>query len=63
MQGTADRLFPFEGGQFIAEQIPDALFYTFKGRGHLLFLQALGEFCDVLRQFVLTEAIPSQESI
>jgi class 3 adenylate cyclase/pimeloyl-ACP methyl ester carboxylesterase len=63
MQGTADRLFPFEGGQFIAEQIPDALFYVFKGRGHLLFLTAPGEFCEVLRQFVLTETIPSQAAI
>ena len=62
MQGTTDRLFPLEDGQFIAEQIPDALFYAFKGRGHLLFLTAPGEFCDVLRQFVLTETIPSTQS-
>ncbi|UCF83745.1 MAG: alpha/beta fold hydrolase [Desulfobacteraceae bacterium] len=63
MQGTADLLFPFEGGRFIWEQIPDALFYAFKGRGHAFFLTAPGEFCEVSRQFVLTETIPSQAAI
>jgi class 3 adenylate cyclase/pimeloyl-ACP methyl ester carboxylesterase len=63
MQGTADLLFPFEGGRFIWEQIPNALFYAFKGRGHLFFFTAIVEFCEVLRQFFLTETVPSQEAI
>jgi pimeloyl-ACP methyl ester carboxylesterase len=59
MQGTADLIFPIEGGRFIWEKIPDALFYAFKGRGHLFVFTAPGEFCEILRQFVLTETVPS----
>jgi pimeloyl-ACP methyl ester carboxylesterase len=59
MQGTADILFPFEGGRFIWEQIPNALFYAFKERGHLFAFTAPEDFCEVLRHFVLTETVPS----
>ena len=59
MQGTADVLFPFEGGRFIWEQIPNALFYAFKGRGHSFAFTAPGEFCEVLREFVLRGTVPS----
>jgi len=63
LQGTADILFPFEGGRFIREQIPNALFYAFKGRGHSFAFTAPGEFCEVLRQFVLTGTVPSPAAI
>jgi pimeloyl-ACP methyl ester carboxylesterase len=59
MHGTADALFPFEGGRFIWEQIPNALFYAFKGRGHSFAFTAPGEFCEVLREFVLRGTVPS----
>jgi len=61
MQGTEDMLFPFKGGGFIWEQIPNALFYAFKGKGHLFFSLVPDEFCEVLRQFILTENVPSSD--
>jgi pimeloyl-ACP methyl ester carboxylesterase len=59
MHGTADVVVPFEGGRFIWEQIPNAFFYAFKGRGHPFAFTAPGEFCEVLREFVLRGTVPS----
>jgi pimeloyl-ACP methyl ester carboxylesterase len=61
MAGTEDMLFPFEGGRFIWEQIPNALFYAFEGRGHVYFSLVPDEFCEVLRQFILTGTVPSSD--
>ena len=54
MHGTADRQTLFETGQRVAETIPGAQLYPFEGRCHLPMLTATQEFCDVLREFVLT---------
>ena len=40
--------------KYAAEQIKHALVYEFPKAGHNPWLTALGEFCDVLRQFVET---------
>ena len=54
MHGTADRAVPVELGRQLAANIPGAQFYPFEGRCHLCTMTATEEFCDVLRQFVLT---------
>lgn len=54
MHGTADRAVPVELGRQLAASIPGALFYPFEGRCHMCTMTATEEFCDVLRQFVLT---------
>jgi class 3 adenylate cyclase/pimeloyl-ACP methyl ester carboxylesterase len=54
MHGTADRATPVELGRQLARQIPGAQFYPFEGRCHVCILTATEEFCEVLRQFVLT---------
>ena len=38
----------------LAAQIPGGRFYPFVGRCHLCNMAMTEEFCDVLRQFVLT---------
>jgi pimeloyl-ACP methyl ester carboxylesterase len=58
MHGTDDRNVPFEVGRYLAEHIPGAQFYAFKGRGHVPVSTATGEFCEVLRSFVRTGSIP-----
>ena len=64
MHGTEDRLFPFAAAQFLAEHIPGAQLYAFAGRGHLVTFTAAQEFCDVLRQFVITgEAADPKTSV
>jgi pimeloyl-ACP methyl ester carboxylesterase len=54
MHGTADKCTPLELGRQLAARIPGAQFYPFEGRCHLCMVTATQEFCDVLRQFVLT---------
>ncbi len=38
--------------------VPGAQLYLFEGRGHLPIFTATGEFCEVLRSFVLTGTVP-----
>jgi class 3 adenylate cyclase/pimeloyl-ACP methyl ester carboxylesterase len=54
LHGEEDRLFPVEAGRYMAEHIPGAQFYGFKGRGHLLVATATAEFAQVVRNFVRT---------
>jgi class 3 adenylate cyclase/pimeloyl-ACP methyl ester carboxylesterase len=54
MHGTADRNTPLEAGQRLAKMILGAQLYLFEGRCHVCMLTATQEFCDVLRDFVLT---------
>ena len=58
MHGTADRRIPIEAGHYLAEQIPGALFYPLQGKGHVPAFTATSEFCEVLRCFVRTGALP-----
>ena len=54
LHGEEDCIAPLEGGRYMAEHIPDARFYTFKGRGHGLIWTAIGEFVQVVREFIQT---------
>jgi len=56
--GTQERRVSFEAARYLAEHIPGAQLYLFEGRGHLPIFTATGEFCDVLRSFVRTGAVP-----
>ena len=58
MQGTEDLRIPFEYSQIVSQRINGCLFYPFEGRGHTPQMTAPGEFCEVLRQFVLEGTIP-----
>jgi class 3 adenylate cyclase/pimeloyl-ACP methyl ester carboxylesterase len=58
MHGAEDRNVPIEAGRYLAEHIPQARFYAFKGRGHVPVSTAPAEFCDVLRYFVRTGSVP-----
>ena len=42
LHGEEDCIAPLEGGRYMAEHIPDARFYTFKGREHGLLWTATG---------------------
>jgi class 3 adenylate cyclase/pimeloyl-ACP methyl ester carboxylesterase len=53
MHGTEDLRIPFDYSRVIVGRIPGALLYPFEGRCHAPNMTATGEFCDVLRQFVL----------
>jgi class 3 adenylate cyclase/pimeloyl-ACP methyl ester carboxylesterase len=57
MHGTEDRNVPLEVGRYLAEHIPGAQLYGFKGRGHVPVFTATAEFCDVLRCFVRTGSV------
>jgi class 3 adenylate cyclase/pimeloyl-ACP methyl ester carboxylesterase len=61
MHGTADRNTPLEAGQRLAEMIRGAQLYLFEGRCHVPMLTATQEFCDVLREFVLTGELSMPE--
>jgi pimeloyl-ACP methyl ester carboxylesterase len=52
LHGDEDRLIPYEAGRRLAELIPGAQFYTFKGRGHALYATATAEFVQVVRNFL-----------
>jgi class 3 adenylate cyclase/pimeloyl-ACP methyl ester carboxylesterase len=54
LHGEADRLFPLEAGRYMAEHIPGAQFYVFKGRCHLPVATATVEFAQVVKRFVRT---------
>ena len=54
MHGTEDKITPLDLGRQLAASIPGAQFYPFEGRCHMCTMTATEEFCDVLRQFVLT---------
>ena len=60
MHGTEDRRVPLEIGKYIAEQIDGGLFYPLEGKGHLPMATATGEFCEVLRQFILTGTVSKE---
>jgi pimeloyl-ACP methyl ester carboxylesterase len=63
MHGTEDLRVPFACGRYVAEQIPGARFYAFEGRGHLPMTTAIGEFCQVLRHFILTGETPPRDNM
>lgn len=54
LHGEADRLVPVDAGRYVADQIPDAQFGVFKGRGHSLIATATPEFAQVIRNFIRT---------
>jgi pimeloyl-ACP methyl ester carboxylesterase len=54
VHGTEDRQVPFAAAEYLAEHIPGAQLYPFKGYGHVPLFTATQEFCDVLRRFVQT---------
>jgi class 3 adenylate cyclase/pimeloyl-ACP methyl ester carboxylesterase len=58
--GTADCRVPFAAAPYIAERIPGAQLYAFEGKGHQPIYTATAEFCEVLRAFVRTGAVPKQ---
>jgi pimeloyl-ACP methyl ester carboxylesterase len=54
VHGTEDRQVPFAAAEYLAEHIPGAKLYPFVGYGHVPLFTATQEFCNVLRDFVLT---------
>jgi len=52
MHGTADVQAPFEGSEFLAEQIPNGQLYAFEGKGHIPVRTATKEFCTALSNFL-----------
>ena len=57
VHGTEDRQVPFAAAEYLAEHIPGAQLYPFKGYGHVPLFTATQEFCDVLRRFVRTGTV------
>ena len=56
--GSEDQRIPIAAGRYIAEHIPDSVFYSFEGAGHLPIYTATAEFIDVLRTFIRTGTVP-----
>jgi class 3 adenylate cyclase/pimeloyl-ACP methyl ester carboxylesterase len=54
LHGEEDRQIPVEAGRYMADRIPGAQFYGFKGRGHLLTATATAELARVVCNFVRT---------
>jgi class 3 adenylate cyclase/pimeloyl-ACP methyl ester carboxylesterase len=54
LHGEEDRLFPVEAGRYMADHIPGAQFYVFRGRCHLPVATATVEFAEVVKHFVRT---------
>jgi pimeloyl-ACP methyl ester carboxylesterase len=54
LHGEEDRLVPVEAGRYLADHIPEAQFYLFKGRGHIPMFTATTEFAQVIRNFIRT---------
>jgi class 3 adenylate cyclase/pimeloyl-ACP methyl ester carboxylesterase len=52
LHGEEDRLVPVEAGRYMADRIPGAQFYAFKGRCHLPQATATAELAGVIRNFV-----------
>ncbi|MBI2159615.1 MAG: alpha/beta fold hydrolase [Candidatus Rokubacteria bacterium] len=59
-RGTNDRASSAEDARTLVERIPGARFYAFEGKGHVPIFTATDEFCEVLRAFVRTGAVPVQ---
>jgi pimeloyl-ACP methyl ester carboxylesterase len=57
--GEADCHVSIENAYYLVKNISRAQFYAFHGKGHLPVFTATSEFCEVLRQFVLTGTVPS----
>ncbi|MCZ6644981.1 MAG: alpha/beta hydrolase [SAR324 cluster bacterium] len=60
MHGTEDRRVPLKCASIIAESIPGAVLHQFPECGHLPWITAPGEFCEVLRHFMRTGEVPPQ---
>jgi pimeloyl-ACP methyl ester carboxylesterase len=54
LHGESDHMIPLEAGHYLADHIPDAQFYLFKGRCHAPMFTATVEFAQVVRHFIRT---------
>ena len=54
LHGDDDRSVPYAAGRYLAEHIPGAQRYTFKGRGHAVYATATIEFAQAVRSFIRT---------
>jgi pimeloyl-ACP methyl ester carboxylesterase len=54
LHGENDHMVPLEAGRYLADRIPDAQFYLFKGRCHVPMFTATVEFAQVVRHFIRT---------
>jgi class 3 adenylate cyclase/pimeloyl-ACP methyl ester carboxylesterase len=54
LHGEEDRGIPVAAGRYLADHIPGAQFYLFKGRGHVPMFTATTEFAQVVRNFIRT---------
>ena len=54
LHGDEDRQVPLEAARYMADHIPGAQLYVFKGRGHLSHVTATTEFARVVRSFLRT---------
>ncbi len=53
VHGDADRIVPYENGVELTRLIPDARLETFRGGGHLLFLESPRRFNPLVEEFLL----------
>ena len=54
VHGDADRIVPYENGVELARRIPGARLETFRGGGHLLFLESPQRFNPLVVSFLET---------
>ena len=54
LHGDDDHIIPVEAGRYLADHIPGAQLYIFKGRGHMPIFTATVELAQVIRDFVQT---------
>jgi class 3 adenylate cyclase/pimeloyl-ACP methyl ester carboxylesterase len=59
VRGTIDDVSDAEDAQALVEGITGARYCQFEGKGHLPIFTAPLEFCEILRQFVRTGAVPA----
>jgi pimeloyl-ACP methyl ester carboxylesterase len=52
LHGDEDRQVPLEAARYMADHIPGAQLYVFKGRGHYPHVTATAEFARVVRNFI-----------
>jgi 3-oxoadipate enol-lactonase len=52
VHGDADRIVPYENGVELARRLPNVLFETFDGAGHLLFLEEPARFNRLVADFL-----------
>lgn len=57
LHGENDGSVPLEAGHYLANQIPEAQFYVFKGRCHIPIRTAPVEFANVVLDFVQNDRI------